>query len=550
MAFRRYRHLWQFWPYFRKYIRLIIVLLFVMVTASSFGMILAWLMSEQLIGITNQAAAVMVKFTMLVMAAVIIHHTFWFLWVRLVAILSSRVAYNIRQDIMKKIIGGKFTDLKKHTSGFYNERLRENTIQIGESFHYAAGPLVDMATGLSFLVLIYFMNWQIGLFFSTGLVLLCLIELARVRVETKYIAKLNDNNAEITTKLNETYQGLKDIKGLGIKVASIQQNNECQKQNQDINIRKETVVNSWAFTRMLSQRTIDSVLVIMCALWLFPTGQITVVALLMIFNYKSLAYDTVGYLGLIKTHLMRGELGAKRVLEIVNDLQAEKWGAENHKISHANISVKDLSFSYDGKHNVLKNISFDIAPESSSVLIGASGCGKSTLFGLLSKLLETSDGKIFIGGYDINSFDEESFRHTVCIVNQDPFIFNDTILNNIKTIRPDALLEDVVVACKAANIHSEIMGFQNGYDTILAENGSNLSGGQKQRIAIARAILKDTPVILFDEPTSALDKENQALFFDVIKELKKSKTILVIAHKLNSYEIFDNVFTLRNGKFE
>jgi len=228
----------------------------------------------------------------------------------------------------------------------------------------------------------------------------------------------------------------------------------------------------------------------------------------------------------------------------------EKWGAENHKVTDADISVRGLSFSYGMQRNVLKDISFDVATHSLSVFVGRSGSGKSTLFGLLSKLLETSYGNIFIGGRDINSFSEDSFRRTVCIVNREPLIFNDTIRNNIKIVCPNATEADIIEAAKAANIHNEIMNLENGYDTLLTENGSNLSSGQKQRLSIARAILKDTPVILFDEPTSGLDKENQSIFLDVIKDMRVSKTILIIEHNMNSYEIFDNVFVLKNGRIE
>jgi ABC-type multidrug transport system fused ATPase/permease subunit len=444
----------------------------------------------------------------------------------------------------------KLGELKNNASGFYNERMRESTVQIAWFFHSVAGSMVDMTTNLGFLIVIYFLNWQCGLFFSAGILLLFSVESVKIRKNTEYLAKRNDINAGITSKFNETYQGMKDIKGLGIKECLAEQNDGYQSLYQKTDIDMDTNFALLGKIKSFLQWSIDAALVLMCAFWLFPTDQITVVALLMIFNYKSNAYDTVGYLSKIKTYYMQGEMGAKKVLEIMDDSKAEKWGTENHKFSRADIRVENLSFSYDGKRDVLKDISFGVAPNSCSVFIGASGSGKSTLFGLLSKLLETSDGKIFIGGRDVNSFDEESFRRTVCIVNQEPFIFNDTVENNVKIVKPNAAREDVIAACKTVNIHNEIMNFQNGYDTLLSENGCNLSGGQKQRIAIARAVLKNTPVILFDEPTSALDKENQSMFFDVIKELKKSKTILIIAHKLNSYEIFDNTFILRNGKIE
>ena len=181
-------------------------------------------------------------------------------------------------------------------------------------------------------------------------------------------------------------------------------------------------------------------------------------------------------------------------------------------------------------------------------MIGSSGSGKSTLFLLLSKLYDVNNGMIYYDDIDINEIDEKSFRENICIVNQEPFIFSDTVLNNIKIVKPDATIEEIENACKLANIYDEIVAFENGYNTILTENGTNLSGGQKQRIEIARAILKDSKIILLDEPTSALDSENQTKLFKTLTELKQHKTIFVIAHKLNNYDCFDSVYELKNGK--
>ena len=165
----------------------------------------------------------------------------------------------------------------------------------------------------------------------------------------------------------------------------------------------------------------------------------------------------------------------------------------------------------------------------------------------MSKLLQCENNRVFIGDKDINELSEECFRKNVCIVNQEPFLLNDTILNNIKIVKENATLDEIYNACKKSNIYNEIINFDKGFDTLVSENGNNLSGGQKQRIAIARAILKDVSILLFDEPTSALDKENQEMFYETIANLKKEKTILIIAHKLNDYKVFDKVYEIKEG---
>lgn len=274
-----------------------------------------------------------------------------------------------------------------------------------------------------------------------------------------------------------------------------------------------------------------------------------IIALLTIITYNGFMYNMVGCFSLLKDYFIRGEYKAGRILEITNNVNTEKFGKYNKKIDNYSIKVNDLSYFYEDSkdYKVLNDINFIVNSKTANVFIGSSGSGKSTLFGLLSKLLQCEDNKIFIGNIDINELSEQSFRNSICIVNQEPFLLNDTILNNLKIVNENASLDEIYNACKKANIYNEIKGFDKDFDTIVTENGNNLSGGQKQRISIARAILKDSPILLFDEPTSALDKRNQELFIETIKTLKKEKTILIIAHKLNDYKIFDKVYELKNG---
>ena len=155
---------------------------------------------------------------------------------------------------------------------------------------------------------------------------------------------------------------------------------------------------------------------------------------------------------------------------------------------------------------------------------------------------------IFINGVDINEIDEASLTSHISIVNQDPFVFHETIYNNLRIVKPGAGDDEIHAARKKAGIYDEIMGMKDGFDTVLADNGGNLSGGQKQRLSIARAILKDTPIILFDEPTSALDRDNQTLFLNTIRELKNHKTLFVIAHKLDDLSMFDMALEMKDGR--
>ena len=208
--------------------------------------------------------------------------------------------------------------------------------------------------------------------------------------------------------------------------------------------------------------------------------------------------------------------------------------------------MKNVTFAYS-KDKILNDISFEIKAKKKNALVGLSGSGKSTIFKLLLKQYDNYDGQILIDGYDIRDFSEKSLRNAISVVNQEPMLFNMSIKENLLMVKPDATDEQIQQACKLASIHEFIETLPHKYDEILLENNNNISVGQKQRIAIARSILKDTPIILFDEVTSALDKESKKNIEETINEIAKVKTVVVIAHTLDSIDNFDNIVCLKNG---
>ena len=177
-----------------------------------------------------------------------------------------------------------------------------------------------------------------------------------------------------------------------------------------------------------------------------------------------------------------------------------------------------------------------------------SGCGKTTIFKLLLKQYDNYQGNILIDNHNIKDFSEECLRSTITIVNQEPMLFNMTIKENLLMVKENATVEEIKNACKLANIDDFIESLPNKYDEVIEENTSNLSVGQKQRIAIARAILKNTPIILFDEVTSALDKNSKKALEKTINKLSEEKTVIVIVHTLDSIKDYDNIIVLKDGK--
>lgn len=223
---------------------------------------------------------------------------------------------------------------------------------------------------------------------------------------------------------------------------------------------------------------------------------------------------------------------------------------ENNKeveLDRFDIEFKNVSFAYETEE-VLKDISFVAKERTMTALVGKSGCGKTTIANLIARFWDIQKGEIRIGGVNIKDMGVDSLLKNISMVFQRVYLFNDTVLNNIKFAKPQATIEEVVEACKKARCHDFIMELEDGYDTIIGEGGCTLSGGEKQRISIARAILKDAPIILLDEATASVDPDNERYIQEAINELVEDKTLIIIAHRLSTIKNADQIIVIESGK--
>jgi ATP-binding cassette subfamily B protein len=225
-------------------------------------------------------------------------------------------------------------------------------------------------------------------------------------------------------------------------------------------------------------------------------------------------------------------------------------GAKPLKVQKGEIAFKDVQFAYDDKNKVLDGLSFTVHPDTKVALVGESGQGKTTVTSLLMRLYEVSQGAIAIDGHDINTVTQASLRDSIGVVFQEPALFSGTVRENIAYGRPDASQEQVEQAARDANAHEFITKFPEGYDTQIGERGLKLSGGQKQRIAIARALLKDAPILILDEATSSLDTKSERQVQSALERLMQGRTTLIIAHRLSTIQSVDQIVTLRAGKVD
>lgn len=258
----------------------------------------------------------------------------------------------------------------------------------------------------------------------------------------------------------------------------------------------------------------------------------------------------------MRNFVKKSSAAAIRIQEIM-DIPVLHISNTYKKIENTNIVFENVDFKYNEKDNyALKNINFEVKANTVTALVGPSGAGKSTVAKLIPRFWDVTSGSIKIGGIDIREIDSQTLMNTVSFVFQDTFLFNDTLSNNIKMANPTATNEDMVQACKAAQIHEFILSLPNGYETTAGDRGTNLSGGQKQRITIARAILRNTPIVVLDEATAFADPENEEEIIKALANLMKNKTVIVIAHRLSTIKdvdqivVFDSAEVKEKGKHQ
>jgi subfamily B ATP-binding cassette protein MsbA len=262
-------------------------------------------------------------------------------------------------------------------------------------------------------------------------------------------------------------------------------------------------------------------------------------------------YEPVKRLSRVNNIIQQGFAGATRVFELLDAVPEVKESAEAEPLPlfQNNIVFKDVHFRYNSENEyVLKGANIDIRRGQSVAIIGSSGAGKSTLVDLIPRFYDVNSGGIYIDGKNIKDVTVESLRNQISIVSQHTILFNETIKYNISYGAPDAEMEKVIDAAEAANAHDFIEKFPEGYDTCAGEMGMRLSGGERQRIAIARALLRDSPILILDEATSALDSESESVVQEALERLMKGRTVFVIAHRLSTIKNADVILVIEGGE--
>jgi ABC-type multidrug transport system fused ATPase/permease subunit len=279
-------------------------------------------------------------------------------------------------------------------------------------------------------------------------------------------------------------------------------------------------------------------------------GRLTVGELLVFISYVGMLYGPMSTLSGIAAAVQSALVPFRRVAEILdtNPVIRDQPGARPLERCTGVVQFDTVTFGYDAARPVLKNVAFEAQPGTMVALVGASGAGKTTLLSLLLRFYDPQKGRVLVDGTDVREFQYRSLRRQIAIVPQEPVLFSATVAENIAYGRPTATRAEIEEAGRQAEADGFIRGLEKGYDTLLGERGMTLSGGQRQRLALARAFLKNSPILILDEPTAALDAETEAAVLRALERLRQGRTLFVVAHRLSTVRNASVLFVMQDGQ--
>ena len=467
---------------------------------------------------------------------------------------SEEVKKNIQVDMLSSFIKADTELIDDKHSGKYISNLNFDVNQITGMLSNAFLSLFkDGLTLLGLMTVMFFQNWRLSL------IAIIMLPIASITAKKlgKRIGKVATEAQEKSGDLNKYLIDL--FKNHKIIKIFQREDYEYQRSEKFVNeLKKKSIKIATVFIR--STPIMEIVTGIMIAILIFYSGKLIMNNQLSINNFFSflaammLAYQPVKSLAIVNVTLGQGISAGKRILPIID--QGNKISINENgsllKIKDATIKFEKINFSYKTNINniVLNDININIIGKKMTALVGHSGSGKSTLLNLIPRLYDADSGKILIDNQEINQLNLKSLREKISIVDQNTTLFDDTIFNNIKYAKPSASDDEVFNAAKISMCAEFINKLENKFETIIGENGVRLSGGEKQRLSIARALLKDSEIILLDEATSSLDSETEEKIQIAIEQLTKNKTTVVIAHRLSTILNSENIYVIHKGSVE
>lgn len=500
----------------------------------------------------------------------------------LIAIFSQRISTQtiwiclgiLLVSLIGKIATQKISQMNQTHAGYF--MAAHKRIEIGEKIKkvpmgffssYSLGRLTTIATTslsqaeqwipmllvlvlggilntLIFVLGTFIFNQKIGLVAVVGVIVFFIVTSLMEKKSTKNAKKMTETQTELTKQVLAAIQGMQVIKSYNLAGTNNRKLEKSIKDTSSLLLKLEKSVQPYIVTQRIVMG-ITTVAMTYLSIKLNLAGDLPLAETILMIIASFIIFEGLVGAG-SNMAILRAAENAIDSVDFVNEIPDMKEGTDRTPIQNHDIEFKDVSFSYD-QRPILKNVSCAIKENTMTAIVGPSGSGKTTFCNLIARFWDVDSGQISIGGKNIKDYTIENLMDNISMVFQNVYLFEDTIENNIKFGKQDATKYEIIEAAKKAQCHDLIMTLPQGYQTMIGEGGASLSGGEKQRISIARAILKDAPVIIFDEATANIDPENEDKLKEAIESLTKDKTVIMIAHRLKTIRNADQILVLNQG---
>ncbi len=474
---------------------------------------------------------------------------FTFLMRQTIIVVSRLIEFDVKNEIYQQYQKLPVSFYKKNRTGDLMNRISEDVSKVrmyfGPAIMYSLNMIVLFAIGFTKMVntdleltlytLIPFPILSLSIFFLSKQIN------KRTTIVQEYLSKL-------TTFNQEFFSGINVVKSYAIEKSVFKNFNKLADEAKEKNIDLSKV-QALFFPLMVFLIGISNILVLYIGGKQYIAGHIKIGVIAEFILYVNILTWPVAIVGWVTSIIQQAEASQQRINEFLQQVPNIQNSNELKTTLQGKISFKNVSLTYEDTNiTALKDISFEVSKGETIAFMGKTGCGKTSIANLITRMYDTTKGTIYIDETPIKNLNLYDMRDQIGFVPQDPFLFSDSIENNIKFGKNDANEEDIINAAKNAVIHDNIMTFNNGYKTILGERGVTLSGGQKQRTSIARAIIKDPKILIFDDCLSAVDTETEEKILSNLQRVSKDKTTFIISHRVSSVKNADKIIILENGK--
>ena len=543
------RRIWQGWvvPYLPRLIGALLLMALVAGTASAYPLLTKYIFNALADG---RAAEIIWLAPPVIFAFALVKGLALFAQTVMVNALALRVSTDLQKDMAKTLIKADLETISGEPAGVFMSRIMNDLNLVREAFVRLANNLVrDSLTVIVLVGAMFWLDWLMA-FVVLAVYPLAMQPIIRIgNRQRKASGNLQTHMEDVTSLLAETLQGTRMVKAY---------------QLEDQEIGRTRVAFDGLYQRLVGLLTgrakIDPILeivggvavggVVALASWRVAQGDMQVGDVIAFITTLILLVQPVRAIGTLNAVTNEGLAAAERILTLLDTPRqvTDREGAQALEIKTGQISLDGVGFSYGGDAAALDDINFSVKPGQTVALVGPSGAGKSTIINLLPRFFDVTSGQILIDGQTISDVTLHSLRGAMALVSQDAILFDDTVAANIAFGKANASQDEIETAAKGAAAHDFIMALPGGYDAPVGAMGNRLSGGQRQRISIARALLKDAPILLLDEATAALDAESERQVQEALTRLQAGRTTIVVAHRLATVREADLIVVMDAGR--